>query len=275
MLNGTAPPRATGATAGKVLRMYEVFGLLFEPYTALLMSIAVTTVWAWRRQRPRSRTLLAANILLGLLLVLSTRAAGYFAQGSLEWSYSPRDDAPLPNDMIVVLGGGQIVDDDAGHQVRLADSTFQRCHYAAQMYKRAGGCRMILCGGKIDDSIPGPSLAETMRAFMVEIGVPAHDLRLESRSRSTYENALYAKPLLENRGDSRVWLVTEALHMNRSERCFRALGVSTRPAPCDYHAGRKVFAPTSFVPSSSGISGVGRATHEWLGLIWYRLKGRI
>jgi uncharacterized SAM-binding protein YcdF (DUF218 family) len=255
--------------------MYNFVVQLFDPYTLLVLGLAIATGRACWRQRPRSRWLVAATALVGLLVVCSTPYAGFLALGSLEWPYPAIADTPARTDTIVVLSGGVIVDDEEGKQARLDCSSLQRCYYAAQLYHKAGRCRMVLTGGKIDWTVPGPTYAAAMRDSVLALGVRPEDVVLEEKASSTYENARYTKPLLQNAGKTRIWLVTEASHMNRSERCFRALGIDVTPAPCDHHAWRHRYSVNSFLPSSGGISQVCRAAHEWRGRLWYRLRGRI
>lgn len=255
--------------------MYELVVQLLDPYTFLLGCLAASMIWVWRRQLPRGRPLVAATILLVLLCVLSTQAAGFLALRSLERSYPPTYEVPRATDTIVVLSGGVFLDDDTGTSVRLGQETVLRCLHAARLYKQAGRCRMILSGGKIDWSSPGPAFSEVMRKFMIELGVHADDIVVENRSSTTYENALYSKLLLPRSGDARIFLVTEASHMYRSEHCFRAQGVEVIPAPCDHHALHWEFLPGKFLPSSHGISQISRAAHEYLGIVWYILRRRI
>jgi len=257
--------------------MYALLSQLLEPYTLLVVGLAIATACAWRRQRPPSRALRVGVLLLGVLVIVSMPVAGHLALGSLEWSYPATSEVPAAADTIVVLGGGLVVDDDAGTRVRLSDSTLQRCVAAWRLYRRGPGCRMILSGGKVDWSIPGPTLAVAMRDFLLEAAVRPDDLVLEDKSSTTYENALNSKAILEAEGggNRRVWLVTEAAHMRRSEGCFRALGIEVVPVPCDHHATRAELSIRFFIPAARGISQVGQAAHEWLGWVWYRLRGRV
>jgi uncharacterized SAM-binding protein YcdF (DUF218 family) len=248
---------------------------LLEPYTFLLVGLSMATVWAWRTQRPRSRALRTATVLLGFLVLLSIPVTGYLALGSLEWSYPRTTAVPQPNDTIVVLSANVVVEDDTGRQFRLGQATFERCHYAARLYRQAGRCQIVLSGGKVDWSTPGPTFAGAMRDFMVEVGVRPDDLVLEEKSSTTYENALFSKPLLGELGGGRIFLVTDAAHMRRAQGCFRVQGVNVIPAPCNHHALRWEFSPSGFIPASRGILAVDSAAHEWLGALWYRLRGRI
>ncbi len=255
--------------------MYHFVVQLLDPYTLFMLGLAVATGRACRRQRPRSRWLITAAVLVGLLVICSTPYAGFLALGSLEWPYPPTAETPAKTDTVVVLSGGVIVDDSEGNRARLDCASLQRCYYAAQLYKKAGRCRLVLTGGKVDWKVPGPTYAAAMREYLLATGVRPEDVVLEEKASSTYENALYSKPLLQDAGEARIWLVTEASHMNRAERCFRAQGMDVTPAPCDHHAWHHEYSLNSFVPSSRGISQVCRAAHEWRGRLWYRLCGRI
>lgn len=93
------------------------------------------------------------------------------------------------------------------------------------------------------------------------------------RSRSTYENAFYSAEILRQKGVGRILLVTEAYHMVRSERCFRKLGLSVIPAPCGAHELLPVVS--TFIPDGGAILDNEHALHEYIGLGWYGIKGRI
>lgn len=256
--------------------MYPFVSQLLEPYTLLVIASLAICLIAWRVAKWRERTGLAAALCFGLLLVLSTPAAKHLALGSLEWRYTPEIVAPAAEDTIVVLGGGHVLEDDAGQRIRLGNTTLARCTYALQLYRSAGRCRIVLSGGKVDPSEPGPSLAEVMRDYLVQCGVAEEDLVAEGRSASTYENALFTRELLDSQPpEQRVFLVTSASHMWRSELCFRRLGVEVIPAPCEFHAQHLPRSATSLLPTTGGMHGVNEAAHEWLGLAWYWLRGRI
>lgn len=255
--------------------MYRIVVQLLEPYTGLSLCLVITVILLWRYQRPRSRMLAVATVLLVFMLVLSLPVTGFLALRSLESDFHPPDELPAMDDTLVVLSAGNIVDDAEGKTAHLDHTSIKRCLYAARLYKQAGGCQMILSGGKADWSIPGPTPAATMRDFLVEIGVCSEEIVMEDKSSTTYENAVYSKPLIEEHSGGRTWLVTDAAHMNRAERCFRKLGINVIPAPCDHHAAPWRFSIIAFLPSETGLSQTTRAAHEWQGRVWYKLRGRI
>ena len=252
--------------------MYHFVVQILQPYTLLLLGLAGTAGWAWRRKTTRHRALLLAGILVGLLYFLSTPLAGFLALRSLEGPYLSADVAPQERDTIVVLSGSMLRDDDSGERVRVGPDTFYRCYHAVELYKKTGRCRLLLTGGKVDFSEPGPPLAKVMRDFVIELGVQPSDVVVEEKSSTTWENASFSKDLLGHTNNERVFLVTDATHMPRAQYCFQSYGVTVIPAPCSFRTRRLVWSSKTLLPSTGGMEGVNYAAHEWLGLVWYRLR---
>ena len=255
--------------------MYRIVGQLLDPYTFLLIGLLLTSVWGRRTFAGQARSFRVTFLLACILAILSTPLTGYFSLGSLEWRYPQTPLVPRSPDTIVVLSGGLIRDDAQCKKTRLGAESVERCLHAARLYKQAGGCRVIVTGGRGDWKNPCPTLAESMRDFLVESGVKPTDVVLEDQATTTYENALFSLPLLAEVGAGRILLVTSAAHMPRAEGCFRRLGLTVYPAPCDRRAGHHALSPNSFLPSSRGISEFCQASHEWAGYAWYWLRGRV
>jgi len=255
--------------------MYELIVHLLEPYTLVLLCLLAALAGIWRRQRPRTISQIAATVLTGLLIALSVPTTGYLAMETLESAYPPTNDVPASHDILVILSHGIIRESRDRSIVRLDHASTARCLHAVQLYKRSGGCRVVLSGGKTDWSDPSPTLAEVMRRFVVEVGIHPDDILLEDKSSNTYENALFSKALLKNQPGNQIWLVTAASHMHRAEDCFRKQGFVVIPAPCDHQPPVWNFSLCNFIPTADGIKQVARAAHEWQGRIWYRLRGWI
>ncbi len=116
------------------------------------------------------------------------------------------------------------------------------------------------------------------RELMAEVlessfGVPVR--WLEVASRDTHENAVLSARLLREAGIGRVVLVTHFWHMPRAAAAFRHAGLEAVPAPMGFigrvrtEAGLMALVPTARVLLSSYL-----ALHEWLGIVWYRLRHR-
>ena len=215
-----------------------------------------------------------ASLLVGALYLLSTPLVGSVVLYSLESRYPAFRETPQAADTIVVLGGYYYVDDFLGNKTRLASDSLARCLYALQLYKRCGGCRLILSGGNLyRERASASSLAFAMRSFLLEGGVRSEDLVLEDESLSTYENARLVSEWLADNEPNRVLLVTDALSMLRAKRCFEAQGIHAIPAPCDFRSTDFEFSLLVLLPTADGIDQVNDSAHEWLGLLWYWLRG--
>ena len=77
--------------------------------------------------------------------------------------------------------------------------------------------------------------------------------------------------LLRSQNISRVWLVTDAIHMPRATMAFERAGIEVIAAPSAYIATGPIN-PASFIPSAQSLRNSHYALHEWLGLLWYRIS---
>ncbi len=87
-----------------------------------------------------------------------------------------------------------------------------RAAFAAAVYNR-GEAGRVLVSGRGD--------AIWCRETLIENGVPADLISLESMSASTFENAGFAEPILRKSGARRVAVVTSWYHSRRTLACFR------------------------------------------------------
>ena len=71
-------------------------------------------------------------------------------------------------------------------------------------------------------------------------------------------------------------LSTSAMHMYRSELCFKKQGIIFDTYPVDHIAIEREFNPNRlFVPKADILAKWKALLHEWLGLISYKLNGYI
>jgi uncharacterized SAM-binding protein YcdF (DUF218 family) len=91
----------------------------------------------------------------------------------------------------------------------------------------------------------------------------------------THENAVESARLLRERGIRKVLLITDATHLWRAERCFLAQGIEVVPCGAYYRTIDFEWSEWKFLPNARAARNTSRVLHEWLGLIWYRLRGWI
>jgi len=255
--------------------IYRFTVALLQPFPLLYLLTLAALARLWLKRRGKRRRLLLAIVPLGMLGLVSLPVVGHLAVGSLEWRYPPHDEVLGDAGAMVVLSGYVRPPSNTLPDAELGSDTLMRCLHAARLYK-AKPCLVIVSGGQVDPSTPGPTLARVMHDFLLGQGVKEEDLLLEDRSRTTYENAVLSGDILSRRGIDKLVLVTSASHMPRSERCFRALGFRVTPSACDYHTAGFSWSLSDFLlPNPHAATGVELATHEWLGMGWYWLNGRI
>jgi uncharacterized SAM-binding protein YcdF (DUF218 family) len=255
--------------------LYHTAVGLTRPYTLLFLLTGLAVLNLWRRRKESRRRLLALTASFGLLYALTTPLAGHLLVGSLEWQYPPLQEVPADADAVVVLSGGMSPPDRVRPKGVLGDDTLLRCMQGADDHRRGRGIPILVTGGRVRADTPGPPVAELMRDFLVGYGVKPADVLVEAGARTTYENAVLSARILKQRGFKKAVLVTDATHLPRAVRCFRAQGVAVVPSGCRYRATRRGPFPLILFPNPDAARGVLEAMHEWVGLVWYTLHGRV
>lgn len=187
----------------------------------------------------------------------------------IERQYPPTTIAnAAPADAILVLGGGIGATFPPRVLPHLTIGA-SRSWYASRL-ARAGKAPVIVAVGGGNAGVPeSAAIAE----FLVDLGVARESILQESRSRTTVENALYVKPILEAHGIKRALLVTSALHMPRAVAIFRAVGIDVIPASGDVEvvAGRE-YEWSDFLPDAGALFRTMRVMHEVFGFLGFRVQ---
>ena len=118
--------------------------------------------------------------------------------------------------VLVVLAGSVLSDGTMG------GSSYWRAVYAVRVWREGRYSRVLVCGGGSD----GPPVAAAIRDYMISQGVPADLILIETQSRSTRENALYAHRFLDAIAGKKV-LLTSDYHMYRAQHAFARVGIET------------------------------------------------
>lgn len=244
--------------------------------TCLLLLIALLT--SYNRK--------VSNILISIAFIIlwlsSTTGFSNLLARSLELKYLPPQEIPSA-EVMVVLGGGTEPASPPRTTVEV-NGAGDRVLYAAELYKEGKAEHILLSGGEIEWLGSGSSTpAEDMATLLIQVGVPESALWLETESKNTYENALYAKELLDEQDIHQILLVTSALHMPRAVALFEKQGFEVIPLPVDFSVTDSLTATSgeaSFIsklldimPSASNLALTTNAMKEYLGYFIYKLQG--
>jgi uncharacterized SAM-binding protein YcdF (DUF218 family) len=232
--------------------------------TALLLGLSGWLLAAGGKATRRrwGRGLVAAA--LGWLTLWSLPVASDALRGAIEAQAGPRTvDAVGAAPVTVVLGGGVAGPRLPQRPYPDLNAAGDRLWHAARLYHAGKAPRLLLSGG-VTRTGDG-SEAEAMRRFLVEMGVPAAAIVLESGSQNTAGNAALTAQMLKAQGVDSIVLVTSALHMPRARRLFDQAGLKVQAAPTDFEIIDMPFDLLRVVPDAGALDGSSRAFKELLG----------
>lgn len=251
--------------SASVIATNAVSALLLPPLNlALVCALGLLL----RRRHPRLGLALGGGA-LGLLIVFSTSAGARLLVGPLEHRSTPLASARNTGaQAIVVLGGGRISNapEYRGQDIPTLQA-LARLRYAARLQRETG--LPLLTTGGTPDGASEPEADGMARVLREDFAVPVR--WTEGRSNNTAENAAFTAALLKPAGISRILLVTDAMHMPRSRAIFETMGFDVVPAPTIFFS-RENLSALAFLPGGEGLRRSEHALHEWIGMVWYRLR---
>lgn len=241
-----------------------------QPGNLLLLCLLAGVVLFLLTRGRRGRVLVGlATLGLALLAVAPIGPAMLLA---LEQRF-PRP-AVLPDkiDGILVLGGAVEPALSLSYGETVFNSAVARVLAGIALARRYPGARLALIGGEGGFVPVGLPESRATLGFVTEQGIAPERVILEERSRSTHENAVYAKDLIRPAPGATWILITSAYHMPRSIASFDAVGWPVIPYPVDYRIDPRTGLGANF-NLLDGLSTATLAGKEWAGLLGYRLMG--
>ena len=240
--------------------------LIFSPLTWALLLTLLLAVGGRRLSRGGRIALILAGC--ALLIVMSPLGAN-----ALVWLLESR--VPATNSCaggqatIVVLSAGFEREPLDAHDVpALETDSILRALAGVELWRRRPAATLVLVGG-------GPyriSESAVLQDFVQQLGVPAQNIRSESQSRTTWENAERLRQLIPAL-PARITLVSSALHLPRALVAFRAAGFE----PCAVASDRRYLPPGGigyYLPQSSALRKAEAAIHELVGEAVYRWRAQ-
>ncbi|MBP9563040.1 MAG: YdcF family protein [Acetoanaerobium sp.] len=192
---------------------------------------------------------------------------------NLEKKYTPVTVADLKKGDFYVLLGGGIYDkapSSLGRRGIPSEIAMGRLVELVRLY-RVEPKKIVVSGGIV---ISGEvSESEIYKNYLIDLGVKAEDIITEGNSKTTAENAKFTSELAKKMNYKKVIVVTSATHMNRAKKSFEKLGLEVIPAPGAYISDYEKYDITSWMPKVSNIEMIYRALWEYVGVVYYKLRG--
>jgi len=246
-----------------VFILKKIIQPLILPPGCLIVIVLIGAAWMLRRKRRACGLGFLSLAVLMWCLGLQPVADQLFH--GLEQHY--RVPQSPQGDVIVMLGGAVYgrAADMTGQGAPTPESC-ERILTTARLYRRMA-MPIILSGGRVLDH--HPLMGPIYKRMLVDLGVPAEMITLESRSRDTLENARFTAELCRQRQFKRAIVITHAAHMPRVVYSFKQTGLPVTPFPCGFRTWpEKSYHWPDFLPR--GYRDLATALHEHFGLWYYR-----
>jgi uncharacterized SAM-binding protein YcdF (DUF218 family) len=256
----------------------KLLSVFFYPSSVGLLLLAAGLALLWFTGRARLGKLLATSG-FGVLLLFSYNAVADLLLYPLEEQHPvlyPRAqlDAAIARAgatprWIVVLAAGHVSDARLPPADRLGVAAMTRLVEGIRLHGQLPGSKLLLSGG-----LGTPEkYADVVGAVAEELGVRREDMVLHREGWYTEEEAATIAPLV---GKQPFVLVTSASHMRRSMALFRKRGTNPIAAPT-FHMAKDApgVGLDAFFPWPGPLSESNAAAHEYMGMFWSKLRGRL
>ena len=242
---------------------------LLQPGNLLLLCL-LAGVFLLLRGRRRGELLVVLSAIGFLLLAVAPIGPAMLLVLEQRFARTPK----LPDriDGILVLGGAVDPSNSLAHGETVFNGSVTRVLAGVALARHHPEAKLALVGGEGELFPVGFAESRATSGFVLEEGIPATRIIIEDRSRSTHENAVFAKELIRPVPGQNWVLVTSAFHMPRAVAAFRAVDWPVIPYPVDF----KVDPQTGLRANFNLVDGLGTSTiagKEWAGLVGYRLRG--
>ncbi len=250
---------------GKGEKMSSFYLLLRSILTTPITLILILLVLSLFVKKFLSKALVAISIVILYLCGITPFADKLISP--LERSYK-QEKIGDKLEYIVVLGGGVLPRRPTLGPETLKCSTISRLEVAQVIFRQRKGNIIVICGGPVEKGFD-VGVARISKEFLKKIKID--QVISENRSKNTYENLKEAKRIV---GKSKFFLVTSAYHMKRAMLCAKKLGMHPVPVLAEYRKKGR-YQKRDFVPKAENIQTVELAIHEYLGILWYKIRGYI
>ena len=209
------------------------------------------------------------------LIVVALAWIGFFSLPSVaHWVARPLEQKyPMygnqPVDFVVVHGNAHVSDPLVPITSLLSEVALMRLAEGIRIHRLNPNSKLLLSGYSGGDAI---SQAEAMAQVAEQVfSVSREDMILKPLAKDTEEEA---EAWVEVTAGRPLAVVTSAVHMPRTLFLYHHLGSQPIAAPTQYDT--RSYPVEGFfnkLPSGSALRRVERAWHEYVGLLWLKVKG--
>jgi uncharacterized SAM-binding protein YcdF (DUF218 family) len=208
----------------------DLFYIISKVFTFFLApAVWIFILLAWRKFAKLRTTKRQLSIAAVIIFIFFSNQAVYATLVNA-WQPKPLTLANQKYEAGIVLGG--IVAFDKSNKGFLREDA-DRFYQACKLYRAGIIKKIVVSGGTVAKELPEE--ADFLKNEMMAIGVKPEDIITETVSKTTRENALFSKKIIDSLHINPPYvLITSAQHIRRAARLFANAGVRTIPYPCAY-----------------------------------------
>jgi uncharacterized SAM-binding protein YcdF (DUF218 family) len=253
-----------------VLKMYARPGSIYVHL--FLLGVGAALAFSKRTQRLARWYFLTIFLATWILTTpaCAERLVGWRADGSRPLASASEAQGAR---VVVVLGAGSQTLRARGLNVSAVTWTTNfRILEGARLYRLLDRPTIMVSGGVTSREAGARSEAEAMRAAILQLGVPADRVVMESESQDTRAEASMIRRMLADRAADPIVLVTSPTHMERSLAVFRAAGLNPIPSPAAYKS-EGSLETRRWLPSDVGSILLDAVVYDTAATWYYRARG--
>jgi len=232
-----------------IFMIKKMLTVALMPLSIGIIFLLIALFFLYRQNIHKAKKYIMVSILW--IMLISWAPFSQLMLKPLERAYPKLEKIPNNIEYILLLGG----DRD------------KRAWEALRLYHKIPNVKIITSGYSLHDHL---SDAEKTATKLMESGIPKERILMQDMAKTTFEEAQHMR---ERVGDKAFILVTAAYHMPRTMKLFQKAGLNPIPAPADFNRAEE----SGFVSilQSKQLRNTEHAWHEYLGLLIYKLQGKI
>jgi len=152
------------------------------------------------------------------------------------WEVDPKPITDLEkHDIAVVFSGMTMQEREPADRIYF-NKAADRIMMAVHLYKIGKVDKILISGGSGTVTTVRRKESETLKEFLLMLGLPEKDILQEKEANNTFQNAVFTKEKLDKEyPNAKIILITSAFHMRRSYGCALKANLKCTPFPVDYH----------------------------------------
>ena len=251
--------------------MADLVKQLLQP--VVIIWIILIAMCIWQLIKKEYRWALINGCLVSFMFLFGSTPLSSRLIGTLEKPYlNAFLDENATADAVVVLGGYTSGGDEELTGIDASDS-FDRILTGIELIREGRADQLYVGGGMYRSNEGRKSEHSVIEPWIKRWDLTDVPVDTLGDSGNTYGESQAVKKLMDENGWSKIFLVTSASHMPRSQAVFESSGVKVIPVACDFQS--IPFPRWGFFPSGGRLDTLRVFLIEKVGWLYYRQKGWI